>query len=341
MPSSLQRALVVHLRLRLKHRPFIEQLHPRDGAGRFALVPGVDPLLERIRAAATLPTRAPRSQPDFDEEEYGLVFRDGEGERVAKAYKANVVASLGRALRGIPDDMLLEERDFVQLADIQNGDVDAYLDPAVDEVRTTRPGAPPSNPTWTTLSPAAARTAMRSWSVNRMIADWAMTSNDEYFASLALQDIARDHFGLQPTADWTVTDQVAQEVAEHRAARGPALTAFLTSMWESTQNHLREADLGSLTVFRGMSTPDGRPPADWAADGATLDSPPLRPLSSFSLDPVVAEDFATDNGPGIVISAIVPAGRIIATPATGVGCLDEAEVVVLAGPGTWHWQSVE
>lgn len=55
----------------------------------------------------------------------------------------------------------------------------------------------------------------------------------------------------------------------------------------------------------------------------------------------MAHQFATDEGPGIVMSAIVPAGRIIATPATGIGCLDESEVVVLAGPGTRHWQRAD
>ncbi|GAA2746090.1 hypothetical protein [Kitasatospora cinereorecta] len=334
---------VIHLHLRVKLQPFRENLHPRDGQGRFAHTPGAstDPLLERIRAAAARPARAPRSQPRFDEEEHGLVFRDGDSERVAQAYKANVVAALTRDLNDIPDDALLTDHDRIRLANVHNGYARAHHDPETGQLRTTGPSSPPPHPSWTQVSPEKARDILRSEAVNRMVATWAMTSNDEDPAALALQATARDHFGLQPAADWPSVDHLAQATADHQATHRLALEAFLTAMWDRTQTHLAEANLGSLTVFRGMSTPDGQPPAGWAADGSTLSDPALRPLSAFSLNPDVAHGFATEEGPGIVMSAIVPAGRIIATPATGIGCLDEGEVVVLAGPGTWHWQRAD
>lgn len=164
-------ARIVRLRFRKKKQPFQEHLHPRDGRGRFAEVPGVglDPLLERIRAASARPTRAPRNQPDFDEEEYGLVFRDGDSERVAKTYKANVVASLTRDLRDIPDDVLLGDDDHRQLTDIQGGHSTAHLDSATGQVRTTGPASPPPNPDWTTITPTppatyCARRPSTAWS---------------------------------------------------------------------------------------------------------------------------------------------------------------------------------
>ncbi|WP_406205230.1 hypothetical protein OH807_30475 [Kitasatospora sp. NBC_01560] len=333
----------MRLRLRVKNRPFQDSQHPRDGQGRFSHVPGAstDPLLERIRVAAARPSRAPRSQPRFDEEEHGLVFRDGTGERVAQAYKANVVAGLARDLQDVPDDALLTEHARIRLADVQSGYATAHVDPATGQLRTTDPGSPPSNPSWKPAAPDQARDLLRTDAVNRMIATWAMTSNDEDAEALALQATARDHFGLLPAADWPSVGHLAQATADHQATHQLALEALLTAMWDRTQTHLTEADLGSLTVFRGMSTPDGQPPAGWAADGNTLSDPALRPLSAFSLDPEVAHQFATEDGPGIIMSAVVPAGRIIATPATGIGCLDEAEVVVLAGPGTWHWQRAD
>ncbi|MFJ8043834.1 hypothetical protein ACIRBX_25360 [Kitasatospora sp. NPDC096147] len=333
----------VRLYLRVKQRPFAEHLHPRDGRGRFATTPGnsTDPLLERIRAGVARPSRATRSQPRFDEEEYGLVFRDGNEERVAQAYKANVVRSLARGMRDVPDDELLGEHDLARLTGVQGGSARPFLDPATGMLRTAGPGSPPPQPSWQSITPEAARDLLRTEVVNRMVANWAMTSNDEHAESLALQETARDFIGLQPTADWPTVDHLRQEVADHRAAHGPAMEALLRGMWADTQTHLAEADLGSLTIWRGIRTPDGRPPAEWSADGSTLDNPPMRPLSAFSLDPDVAHQFATEGGPGIVISAIVPAGRIIATPVTGIGCLDEAEVVLLAGPGTWHWQPGE
>lgn len=253
----------IHLRLRVKQQPFRESLHPRDGQGRFAHTPGAstDPLLERIRAAAARPARGPRSQPRFDEEEHGLVFRDGDSERVAQAYKANVVAGLTQDLKDVPDDALLAENDRTRLANVQNGYATAHQDPETGQLRTTGPGSPPPHPSWTQVSPEKARDLLRSEAANRMVATWAMTSNDEDPAALALQATARDHFGLQPAADWPSVDHLTQATADHQAAHRFALEAFLTAMWDRTQTHLAEANLGSLTVFRGMSTPTAnRPP---------------------------------------------------------------------------------
>ncbi len=333
----------VRLRLRWKNEAFREDLHPRDGRGRFAHGPGagLNPLLERIRAAASRPSRVPRSEPRFDEEQHGLVFRDGQSERVAKAYKANVVEGITRDLRDMPDETLLLESDRAWLDRVRSGEVHAYEDSATGIANSVPPGDFPADASWTHVDADRARELLRRDAVNQVVATWAMTSNDEDAGALALQETARDAFGLHPAADWPSTDQIARETANQRAALGTGHAAILTAMWERTQNHLAEAQLGSLTVWRGVATPDGRPPAGWLADGSTLSDPLLRPLSAFSLDPDVAHGFATDEGPGFVMSAIVPAERVIATPATGLGCLDESEVVILAGPGTWHWQTAE
>ncbi|WP_371517705.1 hypothetical protein [Kitasatospora sp. NBC_01300] len=333
----------VRLRLRWKNYPFREDLHPRDGRGRFAHGPGtgLDSLLERIRAAAGRPSRAPRSEPHFDEEQHGLVFRDGQSERVAKAYKANVVDGITRDLRDMPDETLLLEHDRVWLDRVRSGEVHAYEDPATGIANSVWPSESPADASWTHVDADRARDLLRHDAVNQMVATWAMTSNDEDSRALSVQETARDAFGLHPAADWPSTDQLVRETADHRAAFGTGYAAMLAAMWDRTQNHLAEADLGSLTVWRGVATPDGRPPAGWAADGSTLSDPLLRPLSAFALDPDTAHDFAVAEGPGIVMSAIVPAGRVIATPVTGLGCLDESEVVILAGPGTWHWRTAE
>ncbi|MFJ2866809.1 hypothetical protein [Kitasatospora sp. NPDC087314] len=302
---------------------------------------GLNPLLERIRAAASRPSRAPRSEPSFDEEQHGLVFRDGQSERVAKAYKANVVEGIARDLRDMPDETLLLESDRAWLDKVRSGEVHAYEDPATGIANSVWPGDSPADASWTHVDADRARGLLRRDAVNQVVATWAMTSNDEDARALSVQETARDAFGLHPVADWPSTDQLARETADHRAALGTGYAAMLAAMWDRTQTHLAEADLGSLTVWRGVATPDGRPPAGWTVDGNTLTDPLLRPLSAFSLDPDQAYGFATAEGPGIVMSAIVPASRVITTPATGLGCLDESEVVILAGPGTWHWQPAE
>ncbi|MFC8716596.1 hypothetical protein [Kitasatospora sp. NPDC057198] len=336
-------ARVVRLRLRTKKQPFQEHQHPRDGRGRFAEVPGagLDPLLERIRAGAGQSSRAPRAELRFDEEQHGLVFRDGQSERVAQAYKSNVVDGLTGDLRHLSDEALLTGPDRAALDRVKAGELHAFEDPATGLVHMAEPGNSAAEPSWKQVDADRARSLLRRDAVNRVVATWAMTSNDEDAPALALQDAARDHFGLQPVAEWPMVDQIAQQTAEHRADFGAGLQAMLAAMWDRTQTHLAEAELGYLTVWRGIATPDGRPPADWAADGDTVADPPLRPLSAFSLDPDIAYGFATAEGPGIVISGIVPAARVIAAPVTGLGCLDESEVVILAGPGTWRWEAAQ
>jgi hypothetical protein len=54
-----------------------------------------------------------------------------------------------------------------------------------------------------------------------------------------------------------------------------------------------------------------------------------RPLSSWAYESLAAESFAGDNG--VLMRAVVPASRILSTGTTGVGCLSEAEMVVLGG----------
>ena len=63
----------------------------------------------------------------------------------------------------------------------------------------------------------------------------------------------------------------------------------------------------------------------------------MRPLSSFSLERGTADGFRTSDGSqgskdeGVFLATRVPVARIFSTPLTGIGCLDEAEFVILGG----------
>jgi hypothetical protein len=65
----------------------------------------------------------------------------------------------------------------------------------------------------------------------------------------------------------------------------------------------------------------------------------LRPASSFSVNRGTAEAFARDDagtggggrGPGHLVTMKVPVGRILGMPGTGMGSLEERELVVLGG----------
>jgi len=59
------------------------------------------------------------------------------------------------------------------------------------------------------------------------------------------------------------------------------------------------------------------------------------PLSSWSTEGRVAADFAEDSARGVQarIGMTVPAKDIFSFTTTGLGCLSEAEVVVIGNPG--------
>jgi len=116
------------------------------------------------------------------------------------------------------------------------------------------------------------------------------------------------------------------------------LEAFLTAMWDSSQHHFTELGIDHVTVHRGFTDDYDDSFAEGIVGSGTVDALRLRPLSSFATEEDIAEEFATQGGDvsGYVMSGDIPVTRILAVPGTGIGCLDEYEVVVLAGPGEWH-----
>ena len=126
--------------------------------------------------------------------------------------------------------------------------------------------------------------------------------------------------------------------------KGPLFQAFLRAQYENTQRMFAEHGITRVPLYRGFqfnnstaqagSTPPPRPP--WAIRGTVQDLT-LRPLSSFSSTPGIARRFAgvQYNKNSVVIAGIVPVSQILSTSVTGLGCLNEKEVVVLGGTHKW------
>ena len=182
----------------------------------------------------------------------------------------------------------------------------------------------------------------REEGVSRLIALWAKTSNgkgDSYGKSLTLQEAARREFGLQNTMQWALTPEVQKSVDNAMKKNGDLYQAFLRAQYDSTQELLKSKGITKLPLYRGMAWGSEFQKPDWAKQGGktTLE---LRPLSSWTYNKSVAAKFArlgyevkghNIGQNGNVIEATVPAERILSIPATGVGCLNENEVVVLGG----------
>jgi hypothetical protein len=139
-------------------------------------------------------------------------------------------------------------------------------------------------------------------------------------------------------------------VSEWSGKAGPLLDAYVTEQYAVTQQDLADRGIGRVEVHRGMcwaehDVPTGlRGLADRAVDEGMCTAETgvkSNALSSWSTDRVEAETFASlyaaveHDGPTVqtVMTTTVPAWAVWSTPATGPGCADESEVVVLGGTG--------
>ena len=171
------------------------------------------------------------------------------------------------------------------------------------------------------------RSGLSEEAVHNFIIGWAMTSNENYPPSLALQAAVAQEFGLD---DAGMTDRYWQApfVDEQLLAEA---RAFVRAVYEETQERLREMGVEKVRLYRGLGLPK-----DVAGSWETGQevAHPMRPLSSWSLSREMAEKFARASraGVGVVLAVDVPRERILSTCLTGLGCLSEAEVLVLGQP---------
>jgi hypothetical protein len=181
------------------------------------------------------------------------------------------------------------------------------------------------------------REEKRRAAVGNLVDLWATTSNSTNARALAMQEIARDIFSLEGTADWPPVGELPElrgEIDRARETHGPRIEAFLRAQYAATQERLAAAGITEVPVFRGVKT-YGEAPA-WIESGDVK----LRPLSSFSSDRTIAALFGYDERGGHMLTGTVPAARVLSTPRTGTGALEEAEFVVLGGPASWDITSI-
>ncbi|WP_371500236.1 hypothetical protein OG871_27385 [Kitasatospora sp. NBC_00374] len=322
----------VTLHLRAKTGPWDEHRHRRDNRGRFAEHAGTAP--------AVLPGTRSDSQHVPDAELLGSRHRS------AGKVKAAMCGSLAQRMGAVTDEQLLSDRQRDRLTRVRAGQLAAYRPESgangyADYVDQADLDSGTRREPWgyVRMTGDEYRDFARAEAVSHLVAGWASTANDHDPNALALQETARRRFNLADTMPWDHGhEELEAETQQVLAEDGPILDAFLTAMWETTQEHFATLGVDHVTVHRGF-TGDYDDSRTSEIDGTgTVTDLPLRPLSSFSTENHMAEEFATQGGDvsGYVMSGDVPVTRILAVPGTGIGCLEENEIVVLAGPGEWH-----
>jgi hypothetical protein len=210
---------------------------------------------------------------------------------------------------------------------------------------------------------------VREAAVSRMVSMWAASSNDENVVSLAVQRAAQDEFGLKEAMPWKTNETTSRAVDDAYASSGPTYRRFVRAQYDQTQQMLSDMGVSEVGLHRGIRVKDDDAVALFGAEtffvkmddagSQFADSPhgmrrpygmespdvkrgPVgqRPMSSWSTSMEQADRFTSGitltnderkNTTPLIMSARIPASKIIATPFTGVGCLTEQEVVTLSG----------
>jgi len=167
-----------------------------------------------------------------------------------------------------------------------------------------------------------------SRATENIIRGWAATSGDSIPKSIMMQLAAKAEFKLEGTTIWWKTE-VLKEAEELFKIHEKAARQFIRMMYEDTQEHLKKLGLKTVRIARGHKGKIG----DILS---TIEKPllktkiQLQPMSSFSGDINEARVFTGGADIKNMFFAEVPAERILSTPVTGFGCMDEVEFVVLA-----------
>lgn len=119
------------------------------------------------------------------------------------------------------------------------------------------------------------------------------------------------------TIGYRVTYQ--RESARHQPAE--IQRQLLRTMYENTQKYFKDKGITEVVMYRGVSLPIGKRPNLGEAARVRGNA-----LESWSGDPKVARNFGH-----AVFAMKIPVERILSTPMTGFGCLNEYEYVILGG----------
>ena len=184
------------------------------------------------------------------------------------------------------------------------------------------------------------------------VRQWAQSSNGDDMRSLAIQQDAAKEFGVK-TSEFTQGrvkargDQLKKDT-EYFATRGgipkdstiwmksqslmesDKQRAVLRAMYNETQAELKARGITEVRLYRGVVLND----IDYKrVESAGFANVPMdtNAIESWSVSVMTAGVFARGRPTGVVFATVVPAERILATPATGFGCLTEGEIIVLGG----------
>ncbi|ONI71936.1 hypothetical protein BWI15_17645 [Kribbella sp. ALI-6-A] len=178
-----------------------------------------------------------------------------------------------------------------------------------------------------------AETLVRMIAVSELMGAWSYGSNNNVRV-LALQETARDEFGLRGVLDWQLDPRTRSAVDLELDYNRDALGDFLRTQYAMTQEVLAARGVAEVISYRALSWPEGSDRPSWAVEdtvGSTIEVP-QRPLASWSADRRVVADWLEERrGHGVILAARHSAQDVFSLPTTGMGFLGQKEWVTLPG----------
>jgi len=171
-----------------------------------------------------------------------------------------------------------------------------------------------------------------------LLQQWAGTSGDSSAGAVAMQMSIQKEFGLDQAATGHLTQSSTSRLTQadidgEMAQNGAAYQAFARAMYDNTQADLKAQGITSVTMYRGMmhdSVQEAKDRGFGTSGEVETVTIGEQPASSWSYDPEIAVSFSGGRA-GTVMSAEIPAARILSTAKTGFGSKNENEAVVLGG----------
>ncbi len=225
----------------------------------------------------------------------------------------------GSASKSVPSPPITSEEASNRLKSYIWGDIDSKLDDAQNHKKVS--GL--KNKIVTALSQA---TGVPYQKVNRIIRSWADTSNESELARL-IQSVAQEEFGVALSQWQKSLPEVSLNAFDNaRGITKEDVRKVVKTMYANTQAELKALGITEVKLYRGLVTqgrPASKPGQEYAIDSNAVES--------WSLSKGVAQTFAVpfSGMSATVLSTTVPVSRILCTPRTGFGCLNEEEVLVL------------
>lgn len=134
--------------------------------------------------------------------------------------------------------------------------------------------------------------------VNRFVAAWSGSATQSV-ESLAMQNAAAGIFGLKKNTYIEEQGQWRKPTGEAVERSKIEATAIIAAMYEETQEWLKAQGVASLVLFRGMRWTEEETPGDMRVGGEGTDVFfHANPLSSWSSDPNIAQEFANYQAEG-------------------------------------------